>query len=186
MPSSPPSADGHSSPVPGLGHVVLVGMMGAGKTSVARALADRLGRPVLDSDAEVERRTGTTVEAMWAAGEVERFRTLESEVLRDALHSEQPSVVAAAGGVVLDPATRRLLERHRPVVWLRARPATLARRVGDGTGRPLLAGDPPGALARLDRERRPLYAEVADVVVDVDGLGVERVAELILDAIARP
>ena len=166
--------------------MVLVGMMGAGKTTVARALAGRLGRPVLDSDTEVERRTGTTVQALWAAGQVERFRALESEVLRDALRSEVPSVVAAAGGVVLDPASRGLLERHWPVVWLRARPATLSRRVGDGAGRPLLAGDPRGALARLDRERRPLYAEVADLVIDVDGLGVERVADLVLEALDAP
>ena len=171
---------------PGLGHVVLVGMMGAGKSTVARTLGHRLGRPVLDSDAEIERLTGTTVEALWAAGEVDRFRALESEVLREALGSDTPAVVAAAGGVVLQPGNRRLLERHWPVVWLRAGVDTLTRRVGDGSGRPLLAGDPEGALTRLDEERRPLYAEVADVVVDVDQLGAEAVADLVLEALGTP
>ena len=185
MASAHPSPDAGAPPAPELGHVVLVGMMGAGKSTAARALAGRLGRRVLDSDAEIERRTGTTVEALWAAGEVERFRALESQVLREALDSPVPAVVAAAGGVVLDPANRRLLRRHRPVVWLRARLDTLARRVGDGSGRPLLAADPPGALALLYAERRPLYAEVADVVVDVDDMGVEAVADLVVDALAR-
>jgi shikimate kinase len=163
--------------------VVLVGMMGSGKTTVGRGLADRLSRPFVDTDLEVERRTGSTVAEMWAAGQVDRFRQLESEALADAL-AGGPAVVAAAGGVVLRDDSRRLLADHRPVVWLRAGLPTLLRRVGDGQGRPLLAGDVGGTLARLDAERRPLYRSVADVVVDVDRAEAEEVVDAIVARLA--
>lgn len=155
-------------------------MMGSGKTTIGEALGRRLGRRVRDSDREIEALTGSTVAAMWAAGQVDRFRQLESQVLADALASAEPSVVAAAGGVVLAEPNRRLLAAHWPVVWLRARLETLTDRVGDGVGRPLLAGDPAAAMARLDAERRPLYGEVADVVVDVDDLDADQVVDAIV------
>jgi len=91
-------------------------------------------------------------------------------------------VVSVAGGAVLDPDNRSLLRRSGVVVWLRAHPATLAARVGEGTGRPLLGTDPPAALARLEAERRPFYAELADVVVDVDDLEAAEAAERVLAA----
>jgi shikimate kinase len=87
-----------------------------------------------------------------------------------------------AGGAVLDPGNRDLLRRSGTVVWLRARPDTLARRVGDGAGRPLLGADPAGALARLDEARRPHYAEVAHAVVDVDDLDPDAVVDAVVDA----
>ena len=153
--------------------------MGAGKTTVGCHLGDRLGRPVLDSDREIEARTGLSVEQMWRAGEVDRFRDLESVVLAEALDGDEPAVIGAAGGVVLREENRVLLGDHWPVVWLRARPETLIARVGDGSGRPLLAGDPAAAIARLDAERRPFYEGLADVVVDVDGLEPDDVADRI-------
>jgi len=158
---------------------VLVGMMGAGKTSVAERLARRRGWPVLDSDRQVEAMVGRSVAEIWADDGEAGFRHLEARVLADALASTAPSVIAAAGGTVLDPANRRLLGMHTPVVWLRAGVDTLARRLGAGTGRPLLAGDVAAAVARLDAERRPLYAEVADVTVDVDDLSIDEVADRI-------
>lgn len=166
MPSSTPSASS----------VVLVGMMGAGKTSVAARLAARRGWPVFDSDRQVEEMVGRSVAEIWAADGEQGFRSLEAQVLADALASPAPAVIAAAGGTVLDPDNRRLLRMHTPVVWLRAEAETLVRRLGLGEGRPLLAGDVAGAVARLDAERRPLYAEVADVTVDVDHLSADEVA----------
>lgn len=143
-------------------------MMGSGKTSVGEELAGRLGWDFLDSDREIEALTGSTVPQIFAASGEAVFRGLEARVLADALARREPAVVAAAGGAVLDQANRRLLREHYPVVWLRARIQTLIERVGAGSGRPLLDHDVAGSVTRLDAMRRPLYAEVADVVVDVD------------------
>ena len=153
--------------------------MGAGKTTIGRALASNRNWEFSDSDAQVEARAGRTVADIWAAEGEKGFRTLESTALREALAAEEPAVIAAAGGTVLDPSNRALLRRHQPVVWLRADPTTLAQRLGDGTGRPLLADEPAAALKALAAEREPLYAEVADVTIDVDFLGPQKVVELI-------
>ena len=92
-------------------------------------------------------------------------------------------VIAVAGGAVLDPVNRQRIADAGTVVWLRAAVATLAFRVGDGEGRPLLGGDPAGNLARLDAERRPLYSELADVVVDVDDLAPDAVVDAIVTGV---
>ena len=158
--------------------------MGAGKTTVGRAAAGRLGWAFIDSDAQVEARAGRTVAEIWRADGEAGFRHLEAEALAAALAStdQRPAVVAAAGGVVLDRRNRALLEQHPPVVWLRARLDTLARRVGTGEGRPLLAEDPRSALERLMAVRYPLYEQVADGVVDVDDLPPSAVVDRVLDA----
>ncbi len=151
-------------------HVVLVGLMGSGKSTVGRVLAERLGRPLYDSDAMIEERTGRTVREIFATDGEPVFRALETEVLADALASEAPCVVAAAGGVVLAEHNRQLLrESGAKVVWLAADPAVLVDRVRSGVHRPALDGDPTGTLARMQREREPLYREVADLVITVDG-----------------
>lgn len=143
-------------------------MMGAGKSTVGRALAQRLGCPFLDSDEQVERRTGLTVPEIFLQRGEAAFRAEEKRALAEAVTSDGPVVVSVAGGAVLDPDNRHRLREGGLVVWLRARIATLARRVGDGTGRPLLGDEPAVALARIYRQRAPLYAELADVVVDVE------------------
>lgn len=164
--------------------IVLVGMMGAGKSAVGRRLARRLGWDLLDSDRQVEELAGRTVPEIWRSEGEAAFRRMESQVLADALASATPRVIAAAGGVVLDEGNRRLLAGHRPVVWLRAPVETLVARVRQGEGRPLLAGDPAGAMRRLDAVRRPLYEEVADLAVDVDNEHpADHVAERILRAL---
>ena len=166
-------------------HLVLVGMMGAGKTTVGRSLADRLGRPFFDSDELVEARTGRTVREIFETDGEAAYRPLETEALLDALASTTPAVVAAAGGVVLAEANRVALRRvgvH--VVWLRADPGVLAERASSGGHRPLLDGDAEGNLRRLLEPRLPLYAEVADEVIDVDGRSPGDVVELILREVA--
>lgn len=168
--------------------VLLVGMMGAGKSTVGRLLADRLGWSYADSDEEVERRSGRTVRELFEAGGEAAFRPLESEALAAALGGDGPAVVSVAGGAVLDPQNRALIRRSGTVVWLRATPATLARRVaatGSPDHRPLLAGDRDGVIARLEAERRPLYEDVSDAVVDVDELDPVAVAERVLGTVAR-
>jgi shikimate kinase len=161
--------------------ILLVGMMGAGKSTVGRELARRLGWRYLDSDEEVERSTGRTVPEIFADSGEAAFRAEESRVLADSLASGPGAVISVAGGAVLDPENRRRLAGAGPVVWLRADVDTLARRVGAGHGRPLLGDDPGRALAALYEQRRPLYEELADVVVDVDRLTPDEAVEQILE-----
>jgi shikimate kinase len=162
--------------------VLLIGMMGAGKSTVGTMLAHRLGWAYLDSDEQVQAATGRTVPEIFEVSGEAAFRAAESAALAKALLGDEPVVVSVAGGAVLDPANRALLDRSGTVVWLRARPETLAARIGDGHGRPLLSGGPAAALRQLDAERRPLYEELADLVVDVDDLDPEGVVERIVAA----
>lgn len=161
---------------------MLVGMMGAGKSTVGQLAAERLGWAYADSDAEIERVTGRTVPEILRSDGEDAFRREESAVLRRALSHSGPVVVSVAGGAVLDPANRSLIRAAGPVVWLRATVATLAARVGPGQGRPLLGSDPQAAIERLYATRRPLYAEVADATVDVEGLTPEKVVDRVLAA----
>jgi shikimate kinase len=171
-------------------HLLLVGMMGSGKSTVARLVAARLGRPHIDTDVEVERVTGSSVRELFSTRGETGFRAQESAVLTSVLAGSVPAVISVGGGAVLDPAHRTALRAAGPVIWLRARPATLARRVGRGADRPLLAAaradgpdGPAAALARIDGERRALYEEVASVVIDVDDLTPGAVAERVVRAL---
>jgi shikimate kinase len=160
--------------------IILIGMMGAGKTTVGRLLAERLGWQHVDSDAQVVATTGHTVPELFEQGGEDAFRAEEARVLAEALSGERPVVVSAAGGVVLAPSNRALIAGAGTVVWLRADPRLLARRVGTGRGRPLLEDDPGRHLAELDEARRPFYEELAEVVVDVDALTPSQVVDQVL------
>jgi shikimate kinase len=166
--------------------LILVGMMGAGKTTIGRLLADRLGWRSFDSDAQIIADTGHSVPELFATRGEAAFRAEEERVLTEALTGDEPVVVSAAGGVVLSPSNRALLARSGTVVWLRADPEVLARRVGDGTGRPLLDDDPGSTLATLYEVRRPLYESVASLVVDVDASTPDEVVERILTGTGLP
>lgn len=162
-------------------HLVLVGMMGAGKSTVARIASERLGRRVLDSDAMIEAATGRTVREIFASDGEAAFRAMETQVLLDALADPEPVIIAAAGGVVLSAVNRRALrDSGAQVVWLCADPATLLDRVRSGGHRPLLDSDPSGTLQRMFVEREPLYREVADVIVSVDNRSISDVVEAVL------
>lgn len=162
-------------------HLVLVGMMAVGKTTVARVAAERLGRPAFDSDEMIERQTGRTVREIFADDGEAAFRALETAVLRLALASDEPAVIAAAGGAVLNPDNRAALkDSHARVVWLNANTATLLQRIHFDGHRPLLDDDPAGTLQRMFREREVLYREVADAIVVVDQLSVDEVVAAVL------
>lgn len=174
-------------------HVVLIGLMGAGKTTVGRALARHLDRDFIDADVALAEITDRTIPDIFATDGEEGFRAIEADVLEELLEHHQPAVIATGGGVVLRDDNRcRLAAPEVTVVWLDASPAFLASRVEGRTHRPLLNGDEPArdVLARLRAERGPLYAEVADIIVDVEPFHhdtekpkralTERIAELVL------
>jgi shikimate kinase len=148
-------------------HVVLVGLMGSGKSTVGRRLAEELDRPFHDADADLEQRTGRSVAEIFAQDGEAGFRVLETEMLADLLASAHPAVIAAGGGAVVTEATRTRLREHACVVWLDADPVFLAERIDAKPHRPLLDGDPVAVLTRLHAERADWYREVADVVIDV-------------------
>ncbi len=152
------------------GPIYLMGMMGSGKTTLGRSLARELGRRFVDLDARIERRAGLTMPEIFARYGESRFRDLESATLVE-LHAHRDLVVALGGGTPLRATNRRMLHNSGCVVYLRARPATLAHRLPQHTERPLLreADDPEATLAELLAEREPLYGEVADVVIDNEG-----------------
>ena len=166
--------------------VVLVGMMGAGKTTVGRSVASRLGVDFVDTDDLVETRAGKSVRDIFATDGEAAFRTLESQVLAESLKSPVDVVVAAAGGTVLSESNRAALREHADVVvWLDADVSALGERASRGAHRPLLDGDVEDRLMALDGERRVLYQSVADVRLDTTGKGIAEVVQEVVAALAK-
>jgi shikimate kinase len=164
-------------------HLVLVGMMGSGKSSVGGRVARRLGWRHVDVDKRIERTAGRTIPEIFSADGEAGFRAIEHDVLEKLLRLPGRTVLSTGGGAVLSPDNRALMRDRGTVVWLRARPETLVARVGKGSGRPLLAGDPADAVRRLDAERRTAYDGAAHVVVDVDERTADQVADAVLAAV---
>ena len=147
-------------------HIVLIGMMGVGKSTVGRRVAKELSRPFVDSDDEVVARTGRAVTEIFATDGEAAFRDIEAEAMADLLASPVPSVIAAAGGSVLRSSTRDRLRESGTVVWMRAPVDVLVGRTSRGTHRPALANDPRATLTQMETDREALYSEVADITVD--------------------
>ena len=163
--------------------VVLVGPMGAGKTTVARLLADAWGVTARDTDADIVAAEGRTVADIFVESGEPEFRRLERDAVDRAL-SGHDGVLALGGGAVLDPATREQLAGHT-VVFLRVGLSDAVKRVGLGSSRPLLLGNVRGRIKTLLDERTPVYESVATLVVDTDGRGPEDVAHEINQALAE-
>lgn len=155
--------------------LVLVGPMGAGKTTVGRLVAEALGVGFLDTDEVVEREDGRSVADIFVDEGEAYFRELERNAVAAALDSHD-GVLALGGGAVMDPTTRQRLEGRR-VVFLRVGLSDAAQRVGLGVSRPLLLGNVRGRMKQLLDERAPVYEAVATHVVDTDGLSATEVAE---------
>jgi shikimate kinase len=158
------------------GNVYLVGLMGAGKTSVGKLLARRLGKTFYDCDLEIERATGVRVPVIFDIEGEPGFRARELKILAE-LVQRSPVVLATGGGAVLSEQNRRLLKEHGTVVYLCASPQDLWRRTRHDRNRPLLqTADPLAKLTELYKERDPLYKEVADLVVDTGNQSVSALA----------
>ncbi|MGI8756791.1 MAG: shikimate kinase [Acidimicrobiales bacterium] len=157
--------DGGGSAV--IGHVVLVGLMGSGKTTVGKKVASLLAVSFVDADVEIEARTGRTVAEWFAEGEA-AFRAAEADLLAELLAAPEPSVVGSGGGVVVTERNRRLLASPAvTTVYLHAPARFLATRARARPHRPLLSGDPETVLSTMYAERNAWYREVADAVVEV-------------------
>jgi shikimate kinase len=166
---------------PSADRVLLIGMMGSGKSTVGRALATRLGWPFLDNDALVRERSGRDPAEIDASDGEEALHDVEAAAFRAAIERPGPDVIAVAGSVVDRPAERERMRGAGHVVWLRAGPATLRRRIGDGRGRRDEALDLDWITARA-AEREPVYRAVAAQVVDVDAASVDEIVAAILAA----
>lgn len=181
------SAASISAPDPALRArtLVLVGMMGAGKSSVGKRLAQALDLPFKDADEEIERAAGHTISEIFALRGEAEFREGERRVIARLL-DDPPHVLSTGGGAFVHPDTRALVRRKAISIWLRAEPEVLARRVGRKDTRPLLQGkDPREVLAELLRAREPSYSQADLIVESSDGPHLATVEVIIAALKAR-
>jgi shikimate kinase len=169
----------------GTGNIFLVGLMGAGKTSVGRMLARRMNKDFLDADSEVEKVTGVKIPVIFEIEGESGFRAREEKMIEQ-LTAMSGIVLATGGGAVISPANRALLKNRGHVIYLRASPEDLWRRTRRDRNRPLLqTADPLGKLRTLHEQRDPLYREVADLIVDTGSQSVSHLTSRIQQLLAE-
>jgi len=155
--------------------IVLVGPMGAGKTTIGRQIAKSLGRNFFDSDKEIEKRTGATIPLIFELESESGFRIRETAMIKE-LVAKEDIVLATGGGAVLNKKNRNYMTQHGLVVYLCAPVEQLIRRTAKDKNRPLLqTSNPKKTIQDLLKTRDPLYREVADIVFETNGLSVRQV-----------
>jgi len=170
--------------LPGIDHIVVVGLMGAGKSTIGRGLAARLGWPWLDSDDEIERATGQTVRELRESEGVDAMHAREADQLLAALADPGPLVESAAASIAdVDSCLAALRAPGVAVVWLRASAATLASRFDRQAHRPAYGDDPHEFLTEQMATRGPRFASVDPVIVDEDGRMPDETVDLALAAL---
>lgn len=168
-----------------MSHILLIGFMGAGKSRVAAALAKRLGFAFVDLDREIERLAGKTIPEIFTRDGEEGFREVEHAAL-ESLADAPDSVVACGGGIVLRDESRSLLRRLGRVVYLAVSAEEALARIGDTTGRPLLAGDAASLAPKILDARLALYRSVAEITVDTNGRSVDEVLAEVTEILSAP
>ncbi len=167
-------------------HIVLVGPMGAGKSSIGQLLANLLGRAFVDVDACVEADTGMPIASIFAVEGEAGFRVREQRALAEVLTRPTPCVIATGGGAVLDQGNRQAMRAAATVVYLQVDPSIQLQRLAGDTTRPLLAGDDPARrLAALQQQREALYREVAHLTVDTSAHAPASAAGTLATLLAR-
>ncbi|MFD0713701.1 shikimate kinase [Paenibacillus sp. GCM10027626] len=159
-------------------HIVLVGFMGTGKSTVSHLLAERLGCKAIDTDAELERREGRKIRDIFAEQGEAAFRKIETSVLGAVLSEKECHVIATGGGAVLAAENRELMSSHGLVVALKADPACIIERVGKDAARPLLQGNPEVWVPKLLEDRKHAY-DFAHLAIETAPLTAEQVADQI-------
>ena len=163
---------------------VLIGLMGAGKSRIGKRLACFLQIPLLDLDEMIVAEAGCSIPEIFEKQGEQAFRKLESEMLKRVI--AEKAVIATGGGIVEAPANRKLLKEHPPVIWLKASPEYLARRIDGDSNRPLIAqGDTLKKLQVLAEKRYPLYEECADLVVEREFMKKKEAMRMILRFLAK-
>ncbi|MCC6548343.1 shikimate kinase [Candidatus Sumerlaeota bacterium] len=165
--------------------VTLVGLMGSGKTTVGRILAETLGYSFLDTDEQIEKNAGKKISKIFEESGEAHFRQLETQFIAG-LSGVTSHVIASGGGAILDPQNRHVFKNLGYVVYLKATPRELYQRIKNDTSRPLLqkAADPKAEMARLLAERERYYKE-ADIIVDTEDLSAEEVQDVLIDELAK-
>lgn len=154
--------------------IILIGFMGAGKTTVGARLAEKRGLPLADTDAMIEEAAQMTISDMFAAKGENYFRAVETRVLEELLNRKEGFVLSVGGGLPMREENRRLLKQLGTVVYLKVSAETVLNRLEGDTTRPLLAGpDGRERVTALLKERGPVYEEAADMILKVDGKAVE-------------
>lgn len=161
------------------GNIFLVGLMGAGKTTIGRQLSKSLDKPFVDSDHEIEQRTGVNIPVIFEVEGEAGFRQREKAMIEE-LSQRRDIILATGGGAVLNEDNRRNLKENGVVIYLRANVFDLLARTRHDRNRPLLqTADPQKKLEELFQQRDPLYREVADIIIDTGQQSVSQLTRLL-------
>ena len=166
-------------------NIILVGPMGAGKTTIGRQLAKKLSKEFYDSDHEIEKHTGADISLIFELEGEEGFRKRESQLLKEIV-SNKNIVLSTGGGAVLNPENRKLLSDNGIIIYLKSTAEKLYRRIADDKRRPLIQTDDRlNKIKKILEEREPLYQSLANEIIETQELSIKQITQKILDLISK-